>query len=122
MATNHHTKRKSFFPRFGLLTLRGQAGLEWRGLVDRVNTLPVDDPEVLAFRLTIDRVRRTQGGEPHHCRDPFCTACLAQVVAGFDGDERDLMALYQSNLAEVNFALRSMRKRALARQVLEQVA
>jgi hypothetical protein len=110
------TNRKLFFPLFGLLELSRQHGTEWRSLVDRVNALPVDDPEVIAFRLTIDRIRRGQGNAPHGCRDPFCASCVSQIVAGFEGDEKDLIAFYHRNLAEVNFTMRSMRKRAVRRE------
>jgi hypothetical protein len=111
------TNRKLFFPLFGMLKLRKQRGSEWRRLVDRVNALPVDAPEVIAFRLTIDRVRRAQGEDLRACHDPFCANCVSQVVAGFEGDEKDLLALYHRNLAEVNFTIRTMRRRAVKHEV-----
>lgn len=110
------TNRRLFFPLFKLSKLRKQKGRAWQKLVDRVNALPVNNPEVIAFRLTVDRIRRAQGHDVRTCRDSFCAGCISQIVAGFEGDERDLLALYHRNLAEVNFTLRSMRKRAVERE------
>jgi hypothetical protein len=105
-----------FFPLFSFLRMRKQKGERWAKIVETVNELPLNDPRVIAFRLTVDRVRRMQNKMDTTCRDRFCATCISDLIAGFPGTEQDLISFYNQNLDEVNFEVRAMRSRAAARR------
>jgi len=102
--------KNSFYPLFGINSLRGQRGQRWADLVDWVGTLRGSDPHVMAFTMTIRRLNRLNP-EDKLCSDPFCAVCAAQVVALFDGSEQELLNFYYNNLNEVQSAIQNMRVR-----------
>lgn len=104
-------RRDSFFPSSSFLGLREQRGTRWAELLDRINHLPAQHPEVIAFQLTIDRLRREQPCSSPVCTEPFCARCVEAVIGSFDGDDDDFMGLYHRNLVEVKFTIRAMRAR-----------
>ncbi|MBN1428504.1 MAG: hypothetical protein JXB07_08965 [Anaerolineae bacterium] len=104
----------SFYPLFGINSLRGQRGQRWADLVDWIGKLPGSDPHVMAFTMTIRRLNRLQS-EDRLCPDPFCAVCAAQVVALFDGSEQELLDFYYNNLHEVQSTIRNMRVREVVR-------
>jgi len=82
--------------------LRDLRGPEWAELVDRIASLPDGHIDVLGFSLTIvelsscltcdlDSYRATLG----------CCTCAQRSVSGFKGDDRALIALFQSKRGEV---------------------
>ncbi|MBN1312314.1 MAG: hypothetical protein JXB30_12925 [Anaerolineae bacterium] len=108
--------KNSFYPFFGLSSLRGQRGQRWADLVDWISTLPGSDPHTMAFTMTIRRLNRMRSMESKLCSDPFCAICAAQVVALFDGSEQELLDFYYNNLQEVQYAIRNMRVREVVRR------
>jgi hypothetical protein len=100
----------SFFSFFGLQRLREQRGARWNDLVDRLNHLSVADPQVMAFSLTVRRLRRTLHIE-HACTDGLCARCAADVIAHYPGSEQDLLDLYHHNLHDMRLTLASMPQR-----------
>ncbi|MBN1121113.1 MAG: hypothetical protein JXJ17_08545 [Anaerolineae bacterium] len=108
--------RPLFAPLFGLRRLRGQYGYRWSELVDRVNDLPKTDPQVMAFRFTIDRIRRDLGFTLPTCTDRYCSTCISEIVEKYEGSEDDLLASYYANLDEVKTELQAMRERAARRR------
>lgn len=114
MALITASPRSLFYPAFGLSRLRGQHGHRWADLVDWISQLPESDPQVMAFTLTMRRLRRSLRLDHAICRDPFCAICSAAVVAGFDGGEDALLALYQRNLDEIARTLAARRVRTVA--------
>jgi hypothetical protein len=105
----------SFYPLFGVNSLRGQRGQRWADLVDWVGKLPASDAHVMAFTMTIRRLNRQSSSGEKLCSDPFCAVCAAQVVALFDGSEQELLDFYYNNLHEVQSALKNMRVREIVR-------
>lgn len=113
-------KKHLFFPFLGFRRLKRQRGERWAALVEEVNALPLTDPRVIAFRLTIDRIRRALGQQQTSCGDRFCAMCISDILDDYDGTEDELLAYYQSCLDEVRFEIRALRARArYARQKAE---
>lgn len=106
----------SFYPLFGMNSLRSQRGQRWADLVDWVGKLPGSDPHVMAFTMTIRRLNRMRPAEEKLCSDPFCAICAAQVVSSFDGSEQELLDLYYRNLNDVQSTIRTMRVREVVRE------
>ncbi len=104
----------TFYPLFGVHSLRSQRGESWAQLVDHISRLSPGDPQVMALSLTTRRLRRNTNLEHSTCRDPFCAVCAAQVVANFDGTEQELVELYYRNLDEIRARMASMRMREIA--------
>jgi hypothetical protein len=91
--------------------LRNQIGLQWADLVEHVTRLPVSDPHVMAFSLTLRRIQRSF----HHQRsnssqDPLCKVCANEVASAFQGSEQELIDLYYHHLAEIRTTLKTMRQ------------
>lgn len=82
-----------------------QRGYRWEQIVERVSALPLNSAEVVAFRLTIDRLRRTLGTGRGHCSDVVCPHCISEVLDAYPGDEDELVTLYTRSLNEVEHAL-----------------
>ena len=102
----------TFYPLFGLNSLRSQRGEAWAQLVDHLSRQPASDPQVMALMRTTRQLRRA-GYDQSVCHDPFCAVCAAQVVANFDGTEADLFEMYYTNLAQIRNCLSTMRVREL---------
>jgi hypothetical protein len=99
----------AFFPASSINLLRAQQGRRWAKLVDRVQSLPVSDPEVIAFSLTLRRLRRSNQLSDKVCKDTWCVHCASEILAHYQGSEVDLLQMYQQNLAEVKLRTASMR-------------
>lgn len=108
-------KREALFPDFGVQRLRNLRGALWAELVERIAKLPETHPAVMAFTLTIRRIRRDLALDSHtHCHVPGCAICAAQVALNFKGDDEDLLDLYSHNLNEIYSVLARMRMRQAA--------
>jgi hypothetical protein len=101
--------RRAFFPASSINLLRAQQGRRWAKLVDHVQTLPVSDPEVIAFSLTLRRLRRRSQLSDKVCRETWCVHCASEILAHYRGSEQELLQMYQQNLAEVKQRMASMR-------------
>ena len=101
--------QRAFFPASSINLLRAQQGRRWAKLVDRVQSLPVSDPEVIAFSLTLRRLRRRSQLSDKVCRETWCVHCASEILAHYQGSEADLLQMYQQNLAEVKLRVASMR-------------
>ena len=100
----------TFYPIFGIHSLRSQRGDAWTQLVDHLSRLPASDPQVMALMRTTRQLRRA-GHDHSLCHDPFCAVCAAQTVANFDGTESELIEMYYTNLDQIRDSLASMRQR-----------
>src|SRR5574341_1066213 len=99
----------SMYPQFGIDQVRSQQGQGWTELIDWIKTLPISDPHVMAFTLTLRRLQRAAHLDGFLCRDdPLCAVCAAEVVASFDGSQQELLNLYQTHVDEVTSTLRKM--------------
>ncbi len=105
--------KASFYPSFGLNRLRLQLGGGWAGLIEQISKLPVSDTRVMAFSLTVRRIRRTQPTNHNTCRDSLCTLCAAEIVAQFTGGEGALLKLYEDNLRQIETSMLSMHARSV---------
>jgi len=82
--------------------LRNERGPLWRELVERVISLPQDDPESLALTLTLIRVNGCLNCETDSYRAMRgCTACARQMLHRFKGPDEQLLDRYQETLVEV---------------------
>lgn len=82
--------------------LRNERGPRWQELVDRVVSLPQDDPESLALTLTLIRINGCLNCETDSYRAMRgCTACARQMLHRFKGSDDQLLERYQEALAEV---------------------
>jgi hypothetical protein len=90
--------------------LRNQIGLQWADLVEHITRLPVSDPHVMAFSLTLRRIQRSlQHQSITSSHNPQCKVCANEVVSAFQGSEQELIDLYYGHLAEIRATLKSMR-------------
>jgi hypothetical protein len=103
------------YPQFGIDQIRSQQGQHWAELIDWLKTLPVSDPHVMAFTLTLRRLQRMARLDGFLCSDPLCAVCAAEVVASFDGSEQELLNLYRIHVDEITSALKKMSYRRPSR-------
>lgn len=101
--------QRAFFPASNINLLRAQQGRRWAKLVDRIQSLSVSDPEVIAFSLTLRRLRRSNQLSDKVCKETWCVHCASEILAHYQGSEADLLQIYQQNLAEVRHRTTSMR-------------
>jgi hypothetical protein len=111
MVLNRILNKNLFAPLFSFLRLREQRGRRWAELVDHLNTLPRTAPEVIAFRLTVDRLRRAQGGKRHRCQAFVCASCASDILEYYEGTEEELLDFYYFNLSQVLDELQRMPRR-----------
>jgi len=90
------------FPPHAILPLRAARGPVWKDLVDRVASLPDDDPESLAFSLLMIRLDGCLSCETDSFRAMRgCVACSHQVLHRYKGPDVDLVKRYSRCLHEV---------------------
>ena len=97
-----YAKNEIFFPNYVIPLLREMRGEEWRQLIDRVECLPSDDPEVLAFVLMMIRVNGCMECETDSYRAMRgCTSCALQTLRRFKGPDSELLQKYKAALKDV---------------------
>ena len=102
-----------FYPRYAIQQLINLHAARWAEIVHHVSNLPLSDPAVMAFTLTVRRLgRRLDYRYQHH----LCAACAQDILAGYPGDEHDLVTLYYVHLEEINKTMQHMQQRQRARQ------
>jgi hypothetical protein len=90
------------FPNEVIPLLLNSRGPEWHDLVERVLSLPEDDPQVLAFVLMMIRLNGCMECETDSYRAMRgCDACAAQTLHRYKKPDRDLLELFASTLADV---------------------
>jgi len=105
----------SLYPYFGVTKLREQHGNRWAEIVDYVGKQSPADPHVMAFTMTLRRIRKQYNLSGSLCRDPFCAVCAADVLSHFPGTEEDLIRLYFNHLHEIEQTIKTMRTNRLER-------
>jgi hypothetical protein len=99
------------FPSRVIPTLRGLRSETWRGLVERVHSLPSDHPQHLAFVLLMVRLSGCVSCNADSFRAMRgCTQCARQTVRRFRGKDQDLLVQYNQALAEVEGYLQKSEK------------
>lgn len=101
----------TYYPEYGAVSLRKQRGHLWQELVDWLRALPSTDPQVVAFTLTMRRLRRRLSLSSALLRDPFSTLDAMRILDQYHGTEEELMQLYYDNLRQVLTAMNTMRSR-----------
>lgn len=101
----------TYYPQFGLETLRKQRKSRWQELVDHISALRKSDEQVMAMTMTLRDMRRKLNMPRHLCRDPFCTLDAIKVIEAYGSSEDELLTMYKHNLDRVRFAKSSMRFR-----------
>jgi hypothetical protein len=102
----------SLYPHFGIAKLREQHGQQWAEIVDHIRTLSVTDPYVMAFTLTVKRIRKQNKLATSQCKDPLCAVCIAEVLEYFSGSEEELVTFYFNNLHEIQQTVKLMHRQA----------
>ncbi len=98
----------SLYPFYGVKQLATQHGRKWAELVNYIRTLDAADPHVMAFTLTVRRIRKANRLAASACTDPFCAVCAAEVLGHFQGTEEELLRLYYNNLGEIKMTLKHL--------------
>ena len=99
------------FPPYVIPALREASGPAWRGLVDKVTALENTHPESLAFSLMMIRLNGCLDCETDSFRAMRgCTACALQTVRRHRANERELLRLYQTALADVKTYMATRRE------------
>ncbi len=78
-----------------IASLRNVRGAVWAELVDRVSTLPENDPDSLAFTFLVLRLNscvKCHEGSFKYMRG--CQLCAAQSVMQFKGTDEELVVMY----------------------------
>ena len=97
-----YTKNELMFPPAVIPQLRDQRGPEWQKLVDHVQTLADDHPEMLAFVLLMIRLDGCAECETDSYRAMRgCNNCAIQTLRRLKLTDRDLLKQYKSALKDV---------------------
>ena len=90
------------FPPHAIPRLARARGEHWRELVERVTSLPPDDPDCLAFSLMMIRLDGCLSCETDSFRAMRgCTACALQTLHRFKGSDQDLLQRYRKAAHDV---------------------
>jgi hypothetical protein len=112
------TASSAVYSATGFDHLRNQIGLQWADLVEHITRLPVSDPHVMAFSLTLRRIQRSlQHQSSNSSCDPQCKVCASEVASAFQGSEQELIDLYYGHLTEIRSTLKTMRQSRSKRAV-----
>jgi hypothetical protein len=96
------------FPPDTISMLRQMRGESWRGLVEKVLSLPEDHPESLAFSLMMIRLDGCLACETDSYRAMRgCAPCSRQTLRRFKGPDADLKARYHEALEDMREYLES---------------
>jgi len=112
----------TFYPSFGVARLHSQQGQRWAELIEGLRDREPTDPHIMAFSLTMRRLRKRYNLAAEVCEDPFCAVCAAHVVEHFTGTEDELIGFYRKNLDEIRFALKHLHDTRIERVPLVAVA
>ncbi len=97
-----YSDNEILFPPHAIPRLARSRGERWRELVERVNSLPPDDPECLGFSLMMIRLDGCLSCETDSFRAMRgCTACALQTLHRFKGSDQDLLQRYHKAVQDV---------------------
>jgi len=97
-----YAENELLFPPYVIPRLARARGESWRALIERVTSLPPDDPEVLALSLLMIRLDGCLTCETDSYRAMRgCSACALQTLHRFKGTDQDLLGRYQKALQDV---------------------
>ena len=109
------TQSLSLFPAYALPRLRRKRGRKWSRLVGRIARLTEVHPEYMAFTLMLRRLAHLLSpNKGKLCMEPGCVTCALDVLAHYDGNERDLINEYHRTLNEVQGFLATLSPARLA--------
>jgi hypothetical protein len=100
----YHDDTELIFPSRVIPTLKGERdGKEWGKLVEKVNKLPPDHPEHLAFVLMMIKINSCTSCHADSFRAMRgCTACSQQNVKRYRGSDADLFKAYEKAQKEID--------------------
>ena len=98
------------FAHWAVSKLKELRGAKWRALVERVEKLPEDDPDALAFDLTMVRINGCANCNLHRYRDRGgCAQCSRFVLTTLSKEsEASLLARYHVAQKEISNWTRSV--------------
>ena len=98
-----HTKAELLFPAHLIPSLRELRGEEWKGLVDRVASLPETHPDSLAFVLMMIELDGCIIGNSNNYKIlRGCYLCATQTIQSYKGSDNDLLELYNRAKTELS--------------------
>lgn len=101
-----YTNNELLFPPQTVPMVRNSRGEIWQELVDRVNRLPQDHPENLAFSLAMIRLNGCIFCETDSYRAMRgCTPCTEQTLRRYKGSDRDILAYYKKAFEDIQLYL-----------------
>jgi len=93
------------FPSRVITALVAQRGAQWRKFIEKVDALPQDDKDHLAFVLLMTRINNCNTCNADSFRAmKGCTQCALQNVRRFRGSDKEIMAQYKTALADLDKA------------------
>jgi hypothetical protein len=97
-----YAENELLFPPHVIPHLRQARGETWQELVDRVASLPDDDPQSLAFSLMMVRLNGCLSCETDSFRAMRgCAPCALQVLHRHKGQDGTLLARYRKSQEDV---------------------
>jgi hypothetical protein len=100
------------FPSRVISALGDQRGDAWRKLVERIEQLPEDTPEHLAFVLMMTRLNNCNTCNSDSFRAMRgCTQCTLQNVRRFRPSDKEFIKLYDTALRDIQEALAKNNKK-----------
>lgn len=97
-----YTSNEILFPHHAIVSLRKLRGPKWRGLVERVLTLPETHEETLAFMLMMIRLNGCMACETDSYRAMRgCASCALQTMRRYKGDDDELLTFFNEALDSV---------------------
>ncbi len=91
-----------FFPLNLVADLRMMRGEQWQRLVERIITLPENDPDALAFGLMMIRLDGCLSCHADSYRAMRgCSLCAQQTVRRFKGSDDDLIQMWETARVDV---------------------
>jgi len=97
-----YADNEMLFPNYVIPMLRDMRGPEWRDLIDRVEEVPDNHPEKLAFVLMMIRVNGCMECETDSYRAMRgCAICATQTLRRYKGPDSELLDAYRAALVDV---------------------
>ena len=97
-----YTANELLFPTYVIPVMRNARGPEWQQLIDRIEPLPEDHPEKLAFSLMMIRLNGCMECETDSYRAMRgCIPCTAQTLRRYKGPDYELFEMYDHALEDI---------------------
>jgi hypothetical protein len=98
----YNTDTELLFPIRMASRLASLRGIEWKQLVDHIESENAQEEDRLAFTLLMVKLGGCQSCNPHSYRAlRGCAHCSQQTIKRFRGDDTELLEKYELSLNEI---------------------